>query len=80
MATSTAHDLEPESAPAQKQRCYALWMNRNGQRLWAGPFPDNVAARTHLQGLLDTSGGSMITTGIPMTPGEVREAAPLLRT
>jgi hypothetical protein len=57
---------------------YALWENRNGQRHWGGPFRTNVRAQGHLDMILDKSGGSVITTGIPMTPGERLEAAPLL--
>lgn len=53
---------------------YALWVNRNGQHLWAGPFPTNTAAASSLRMTTDTSGGSLVTTSIPMTPGEAREA------
>jgi hypothetical protein len=59
-------------------KCFALWVNRNGQHLWAGPFTGNKAAQDYLGRLLDTSGGSLVTAGIPMTPPEAREAAPLL--
>lgn len=57
---------------------YALWRNRNGQQLWEGPFPGNEAARRKLELVTDTSGGSLVTSGVPMTPGERLEALPIL--
>ena len=59
------------------RRFYALWKNRNGQRLWDGPFPTNTAAQHCLDQVLWPLDGSVITTTIPMTPGEAREAAML---
>lgn len=58
---------------------YALWVNRNGQRLWSGPFPYNTSASRSLEMVTDKSGGSVIAMPLPvMTPGEKREALPLL--
>lgn len=57
---------------------YALWETRGGLRVWDGPFDTNTEARSFLD-RTDTSGGSVITTGIPMTPGEAREASRLER-
>lgn len=59
-------------------QCYALWRNRNGQRLWEGPFPGDIAARRALDLIIDKSGGSLITRSLPMTHGERLEALPIL--
>jgi hypothetical protein len=67
------------TSPPGGSQCFALWVTRNGQHLWAGPFRDSQAALTYLDNpRLDDTGGSIITTGIPMTPPEARKAAPLL--
>lgn len=57
---------------------YALWRNRNGLSLWSGPHETNVAASSALDLVIDKSGGSLVTKGIPMTSGERLEALPIL--
>jgi hypothetical protein len=60
-------------------RCFALWVNRNGQHLWAGPFPHNVAAQHHLDMVPDKTGGSLVTMLLPAyRPSELLEADPIL--
>jgi hypothetical protein len=60
--------------------CYALWVNRNGQHLWDGPFDGNKAAQARLSQILDKSGGSLVTTTLAgYRPSEIRTAGPLLK-
>jgi hypothetical protein len=53
----------------------ALWVSGNGAQTWAGPFRTNTQAReavpAHAQ-------ASLIVQPIAMTPGERREALPIL--
>jgi hypothetical protein len=58
---------------------FALWSDGTGKRCWAGPFPSNTNAKYYLEDRdIDVSGGWLIAVPLGMTPGEKREALPLL--